>query len=799
ESAPRFLTRKESKEFDGYILYTCIRVCRLKHVKSSNREKKKREKRERREGRERKTIKSFSDFHIYSTNYNATPLYSPGCCPPACASLSNVVQLIVSVFLSLSSLSSSRVQNTLKVYITMNLQISASIDTTKVKKGTREKRSLGIFNNQYKMSLKSKRCLRRKAYSVAVELLTCRHQLEKIECSCRVLHNLPALSYSRRKISIIALSASTARWASVSCRAVRSSKPPRSNCFTCEYKDYARGLRGGGAGKTTAAAAAQRNDAWRPNDRSTNRERQRRRSKPAPIACAWILYIMALSELGGGLCYLNKRRVGAVKHESRPELAQPVRDYSASFYSSLNLHHLIIYRTLLSGQHANNLLKPIEQWKTERIQLGIQFFTHAKDIFLNDRFCMVKKEPYDGSSDVDDDCDDPVDSQADYRVKNLLETSTGVRPIESVRSTSRLCSTAAAAAAETRHREQAIKMRVDPPQPPPMLHVNYVANSEAQQQQLSHAYVCRSVQLSGPQPYINSFLPYVDLSAPTIHDDIMCARPMYVYTRGTCRHSSSTAALGSRAHVPATDRESPRVRRRAPLPCSRRSLAVSAGRRRRQIGAAANLYARILVATRSEVWYIASRSQGGSYFPLDIREGSSGVSPRRRRVVVVVQYIVARVPRTQPRVSGRRQRRRGWRNGSEIVCARAGNRLPQFSAVSAALFYVRHAARSVATVNAAAAAGMGLESRKAACTGNMFSFVATTTLLQRRLRYNVPAPLVISRAAAAGPHFVISSQTATLASSSSSSVRKRAGSGSATNAGNIAIVRRRGDSRNYRE
>uniref|UniRef100_A0ABD2WZ88 Uncharacterized protein n=1 Tax=Trichogramma kaykai TaxID=54128 RepID=A0ABD2WZ88_9HYME len=186
---------------------------------------------------------------------------------------------------------------------------------------------MGIFNNQYKMSLNSKRCLRRKAYSVAVELLTCRHQLEKIECSCRILHNLPALSYSRRKISIIALSASTARWASVSCRVVWSSKLPRNNCFTCEYKDYARGLcsialqiirsrflksfsntndGGGGAGKT--AAAAQRNDAWRPNDRSTNRERQRRRSKPAPIACAWILYIMALSELGGGLCYLNKRR-----------------------------------------------------------------------------------------------------------------------------------------------------------------------------------------------------------------------------------------------------------------------------------------------------------------------------------------------------------------------------------------------------------------------------------------------------------------------------------------------------------
>uniref|UniRef100_A0ABD2WXT0 Uncharacterized protein n=1 Tax=Trichogramma kaykai TaxID=54128 RepID=A0ABD2WXT0_9HYME len=53
--------------------------------------------------------------------------------------------------------------------------------------------------------------------------------------------------------------------------------------------------------------------------------------------------------------------------------------------------------------------------------------------------------------------------------------------------------------------------RVDPSQPPPLLRVNYVANSKAQQQQLSHTYVCRSVQLSGPQPYINSFLPYVDL------------------------------------------------------------------------------------------------------------------------------------------------------------------------------------------------------------------------------------------------------------------------------------------------
>uniref|UniRef100_A0ABD2WZ17 Uncharacterized protein n=1 Tax=Trichogramma kaykai TaxID=54128 RepID=A0ABD2WZ17_9HYME len=47
ESAPRFLTSKESKEFDGYILYTCIRVCSLKHVKSSNR-KRKREKGEKR-------------------------------------------------------------------------------------------------------------------------------------------------------------------------------------------------------------------------------------------------------------------------------------------------------------------------------------------------------------------------------------------------------------------------------------------------------------------------------------------------------------------------------------------------------------------------------------------------------------------------------------------------------------------------------------------------------------------------------------------------------------------------------
>uniref|UniRef100_A0ABD2WXG1 Uncharacterized protein n=1 Tax=Trichogramma kaykai TaxID=54128 RepID=A0ABD2WXG1_9HYME len=190
-------------------------------------------------------------------------------------------------------------------------------------------------------------------------------------------------------------------------------------------------------------------------------------------------------------------------------------------------------------------------------------------------------------------------------------------------------------------------------------------------------------------------------------------------------------------------------------------MAVSAGRRQRQIGAAANLYVRIFVYA-----LLVQR--------VDAKMNSLGFW-HRIGSLDDIQRITARV-------SGRRwQRRRGWRNGSEIVCPRA--------LVTGCHNSLRSLQRS----------SIYMPASTRVLPVCVESFVATTTLLQRRLRYNIPAPLVISRAAAAGPHFVISSQTATLASSSSSSVRKRAGSGSATNAGNIAIVRHRGDLRNYLE